>query len=137
MAYREGTKLKRKPANGEYGDSCLFTSQFTGASTPVGDVIRFAEFPAGCEVIDVDIVNDALGASSTLSIGYEYVDSSVGAAAPAYFKAATATSAAGKIDGVAHPIQFNDSVFITATIGGAAITGLVTAIVSYRYVGVL
>ena len=137
MANREGEKLKRKPASGEYGDACLFISKFVAAATPIADVVRFAELPAGCEVIDINLVNDALGASSTLSIGYEYVDSSVGAAAPAAFKAATTTASAGKLTTAFHPQMFNDNVYVTATVGGAAITGTVTVIISYRYVGTM
>jgi hypothetical protein len=135
MAYVDSSKLRRAPANGEFGDLCTFPSSVVLAANPIADVIRFAQMPAGCEIIDVALVNDALGASVTLNAGYEYVRASDGAAVPAAFQAAAAKSAAGKSVGAFHPIEFDSPINITATIAGAAATGKVTALITYRFLG--
>jgi hypothetical protein len=135
MANQNAQKLSVIPKNGSNGDACVFASSFQAVATPISDVIRFAKMPAGVEIIGVDLVHDAMGASSTLSVGYEFVDSADGAAAPAQFLAAAASTSAQKRPCAAHPIELQAPTFITATVGGAAITGKVTAIVNYKFIG--
>lgn len=135
MPYQNAQKLSVIPKNGSNGDACMFTSSFQAAATPIADVIRFAKLPAGVEIVNVDLVHDAMGASSTLSVGYEFVDSADGAAAPAFFLPAAASTAAQKRPSANHPIELNAPSYITATIGGGAITGKVTAIIEYRFLG--
>lgn len=137
MATITASKANRAPMNSAQGDLCAFTSSVTLAAAAIGDVVEFAKLPAGCEVIDVQLVNDALGASVTLNAGYKYVDSTVGAAAPAAFQAAAAKSTAGKSSGAFHPTVFNDPIVITSTVAGAAATGKVTAIITYRFIGTM
>ncbi len=137
MATIKASKLNRAPMNSAQGDACFFTSSVVLAAAAIADVVEFAQLPAGCEVIDVQLVNDALGASVTLNAGYRYVDSTVGAAAPAAFQAAASKSSAGKTPGAFHPVIFNDAIVITSTVAGAAATGKVTAIITYRFIGTM
>lgn len=125
--------LRTIPKNGEYGDANVFVSEFIAAATPIADVIMFAKMPAGCQILGVELINDALGTSSTLSIGTEEVAS--GVANPTALRGATASNNAGSIRSTVHPITLDVPTYITATIGGAAITGKVTALISYRFVG--
>src|SRR5690606_17420859 len=115
MATIKSSKLNRAPMNSAQGDACIFTSSVTLAAAAISDVIEFAQLPAGCEVIDVQLVNDALGTSVTLNAGYRYVDSNVGSAVPAAFQAAASKSSAGKSSGTFHPIVFDDPIVITST----------------------
>lgn len=135
MANQDAQKFNVIPKNGEYGDACTFTSSFVAAATPIADVIRFAKMPAGVEIISVDLMHDAMGASSTLSVGYDYVNSADGSAAPAFFLAAAASTSKQKRFSAEHPIEFQVPTYITATVGGGAITGKVTALINYRFVG--
>jgi hypothetical protein len=137
MATITASKFNRAPANGDYGDANVFTSSATLAAAAIGDVIDFAKMPAGCEIIDVQLVNDALGASVTLNSGYRFINPDNGAAAPAAFQAAAGKSSAGKTSGVFHPVTFNDPISITSTVAGAAATGKVTAIITYRFIGTM
>lgn len=135
MATINSSKVNRVPANGEYGDACFFPAPVTLTAAAIGDVIRFAKFPAGTEIIDVALVNAPLGASVTLNAGYEYVNSADGAAAPAAFQAAASKTSAGKTVGAFAPVEFDSPFFVTSTVAGAAATGLVTAVISYRFNG--
>ena len=138
MATQEGTRLKRQVSNGEYGKVNIEHSSFTAAATPVADVIRFIELPAGAQVLNVKAVFDAMGASSTLSLGYEYVNPDDGSASAAGFKAATSTVSAGTFSSDAHPLPvFTAPVYITATVGGGAITGKVSLFVTYEQIGTM
>lgn len=137
MAVIQSSKLRRSPINSANGDACIFTSSVSLAAAAIGDVVHFAQLPAGVEVIDVQLVNDALGASVTLNSGYAYVDPSIGAAAPAAFQAAAAKTSAGKSNGAFHPVIFNDPIIVTSTVAGAAATGKVTAIITYRFIGTM
>lgn len=137
MAAISASKLKRAPMNSAQGDACIFTSSVTLVAAAIADVIEFAQLPAGCEVIDVELVNDALGASVTLNSGYRYVDPAIGSAAPAAFQAAAAKTTASKTSGTFHPVIFNDPIIVTSTVAGAAATGKVTAIITYRFIGTM
>lgn len=135
MANIDSSKLKRTPINGEYGDTCTFTSSVTLAAGAIADVIRFAQMPAGCEIIDVALTNDALGAGVTLNAGYDFVRGADGVAVPAAFQPAASKAAAAKTVGAFHPVEFDSSIYITSTIAGAAATGKVTAQITYRFLG--
>ncbi len=137
MATLLAQRYARKPANGEWGDASIFSSSIILAAAPIADVINFASLPAGCEVINVELINDALGAGVTLNCGYAFVDPTNGTAVPAYYQAAASKATAGKTSSVAHPITHNDPTDVTATIAGGAATGKVTAIITYRFVGTL
>lgn len=137
MATIRASKLNRSPMNSAEGDACVFTSSVTLAAAAIADVVEFAQLPSGCEVIDVQLVNDALGASVTMNVGYRFVDPANGAAAPTAFQAAGAKSTAGKTSGAFHPTMFNDPIVVTSTVAGAAATGKVTAVITYRFIGTM
>lgn len=137
MATQNANRLSKKPYSAAEGDASFFTSSFVAVATPIADVIRWAQMPAGVEIVNVELVNDALGASTTLNVGFEYVDSSVGSAEPAAFQAAASKVSAGKSSGAFHPRTFNDDIYITSTVAGGAITGKVSAIIHYRSIGTL
>lgn len=137
MATLKANKLSKKVYSGEVGDASVFVTSYVAAAAQIADKIQWAQLPAGIEIVDISLVNDAMGASSTLNIGFEYVDSANGAAEPTAFKAATDVSTAGKQTTAFHPRYFADDVILTSVVAGGAITGKVSLIITYRFVGTL
>ena len=92
------------------------------AAAQIGDKVRLVQLSAGAKIHGLRMINAALGASTTVSIGFEYVDGSAGAD-PAAFIPATSTVAAASTSMAAKPAYFAKDIFITATIGGGVANG--------------
>jgi len=107
-----------------------------------GDVIEMFVLPDGARLLTGTLAHDALGASTTLSVGYaahvNAAGTAVSAAAAAY-KAAAASTSAAKNDilatlalGSGSETDANeDGVAITVTMGGAAGTGTIELTIMY------
>lgn len=107
-----------------------------------GDVIEMFLLPDGARLIEGSLAHDALGASTTLSVGYAaHTDrdgTAVSASAAAY-KAAAASTTAGKADilatlalGSGSETNANEDGFpVTVTMGGAAGTGTIELTIKY------
>ncbi len=122
---------------GEYGKGQLYHERATFAAEAIAGVAQVMKIKAGTKVFGARAINAALGASTTLSMGFTPVRASDGPAADAaYFKTATSTSSAGVIlaNGFV-PITFDFDVYLTLTVGGGAATGIVDVIVESTYVG--
>jgi len=107
-----------------------------------GDVIEMFILPDGARILQGSIAHDALGASTTLSVGYGAHTNAAGtavSAAAAAYKAAAASSSAGKADilatlalGSGTELDANeDGVPVTVTMGGAAGTGTIELTILY------
>jgi len=115
---------------------------FEASSLASGDVIEMFILPNGARLLEGSLAHDAMGGSTTLSVGHAaYVNSAgtaVSAAAAAY-KAAAASTSAQKVDilatlalGSGSELDANeDGVTITATMGGAAGTGTIEVTMKY------
>lgn len=106
----------------------------TLAAAQVADKVRLNKVYAGTKIHDIKMVNAALGASTTVSLGYEYVNGEAGGGAAALL-AATATNAAAATRGVGAPVTMAYDAYITATIGGAAATGQLDVVTTYEFKG--
>jgi hypothetical protein len=108
----------------------------TLASAQIGDKVRLNKVYAGTKIYDVKFVNAALGASTTVSIGYEYVNGEAGGSATALM-AAAATSSAGtsRQSGNIPPVTMDYDAYIIATIAGGAATGKLDVVTSYEFKG--
>jgi len=107
-----------------------------------GDVIEMFNIPNGARLIEGSLAHDALGGSTTLSVGYAaHTDSSgsaVSAGAAAY-KAAAASTAAQKVDILATLALGSGSVVdadkdglpVSVTMGGAAGTGTIEVTIKW------
>ena len=107
-----------------------------------GDVIEMFNIPNGARLLEGSLAHDALGGSTTLSVGYAaHTDSSgsaVSAAAAAY-KAAAASTSAQKVDILATLALGSGTVTdtddtglpVTVTMGGAAGTGTIELTIKY------
>jgi aspartate 1-decarboxylase len=107
-----------------------------------GDVIEMFNIPNGARLIEGSLAHDALGGSTTLSVGYAaHTDSSgtaVAAAAAAY-KAAAASTSAQKVDILATLALGSGTVVdadkdglpVSVTMGGAAGTGTIEVTIKW------
>ena len=107
-----------------------------------GDVIEMFVLPDGARLLTGSLAHDALGASTTLSVGYAAHTNAAGtavSAAAAAYKAAAASTSAAKNDilatlalGSGSETDANeDGVAITVTMGGAAGTGTIELTIMY------
>jgi hypothetical protein len=107
-----------------------------------GDVIEMFVLPDGARLLEGSLAHDALGASTTLSVGYAAHTNAAGtavSASAAAYKAAAASTSAQKVDvlatlalGSGSETDTNeDGVAITVTMGGAAGTGTIELTIKY------
>jgi len=107
-----------------------------------GDVIEMFVLPDGARLLTGTLAHDALGASTTLSVGYAAHTNAAGtavSASAAAYKAAAASTSAQKVDvlatlalGSGSETDTNeDGVAITVTMGGAAGTGTIELTIKY------
>jgi len=107
-----------------------------------GDVIEMFVLPDGARLLEGSLAHDALGASTTLSVGYAAHTNAAGtavSASAAAYKAAAASTSAQKVDVLAtlalgsgtETDTNEDGVAITVTMGGAAGTGTIELTVKY------
>lgn len=106
----------------------------TLAAAAIGDVVRLVKLYAGTKIHESYMVNAALGASTQVSLGFQYANGEAGGSATALI-AATATSTAGKIRSVAAPVTLEYDAYIIATVSGAAATGKLDAVMFYEFKG--
>lgn len=108
-----------------------------------GDVIEMFNIPNGARLLEGSLAHDALGGSTTLSVGYAAHTDSSGATVAlsgAAYKAAAASTAAQKVDvlatlalGSGTVVDTNeDGLPVTVTMGGAAGTGTIE--LTFKYV---
>jgi aspartate 1-decarboxylase len=107
-----------------------------------GDVIEMFNIPNGARLIEGSLAHDALGASTTLSVGYAAHTNSSGsavAASAAAYKAAAASTSAQKVDILATLALGSGTVVdadkdglpISVTMGGAAGTGTIEVTIKW------
>jgi len=107
-----------------------------------GDVIEMFVLPDGARLLTGSLAHDALGSSTTLSVGYAAHTNAAGtavSASAAAYKAAAASTSAAKNDilatlalGSGTETDTNeDGVAITVTMGGAAGTGTIELTIMY------
>ena len=115
---------------------------YEASSLASGDVIEMFVLPDGARLLEGSLAHDALGASTTLSVGYAAHTNAAGtavSAAAAAYKAAAASTSAQKVDVLAtlalgsgsETDTDEDGVAITVTMGGAAGTGTIELTVKY------
>jgi len=115
---------------------------FEASSLASGDVIEMFILPDGARLLEGSLAHDALGGSTTLSVGhaaYVNADGTAVAAAGAAYKAAAASTSAQKVDilatlalGSGTELDANeDGVTVTVTMGGAAGTGTIELTIKY------
>lgn len=104
----------------------------TLVAAQVGDKVRLNKVYAGTKILSAHYVNAALGAGSTVALGYEYVNGEL-AAQPNALIPATATNAAGVARSAVAPIVLPYDAYIIATVGGGAATGQLDSVVTFEF----
>lgn len=115
---------------------------YEASSLASGDVIEMFVLPDGARLVEGSLAHDALGASTTLSVGYGAHTNSAGtavSASAAAYKAAAASTSAQKVNildtlalGSGTEVNANeDGMPVTVTMGGAAGTGTIEVTIKY------
>ena len=115
---------------------------YEASSLASGDVIEMFILPDGARLLEGSLAHDALGSSTTLSVGhaaYKNADGTAVSAAAAAYKAAAASTSAQKVDilatlalGSGTELDADkDGVIVTVTMGGAAGTGTIEVTIKY------
>ena len=136
------TPITKNPANAMGGRVRIAHGVYEASSLASGDVIEMFTLPDGARLIEGSLAHDALGGSTTLSVGYAAHTNAAGtavSAAAAGYKAAAASTSAQKVDilatlalGSGTVTDTNeDGVIVTCTMGGAAGTGSIEVTIKY------
>lgn len=136
------TPIVKNPANAMGGRIRVAHGVYEASSLASGDVIEMFTLPDGARLIEGSLAHDALGGSTTLSVGFAAHVNAAGtavSAAPAGYKAAAASTGAQKVDilatlalGSGTVTDTNeDGVIATVTMGGAAGTGTIEVTIKY------
>lgn len=115
---------------------------YEASSLASGDVIEMFILPDGARLLEGSLAHGALGASTTLSVGYGAHTNAAGtavSASAAAYKAAAASTSAQKVDilatlalGSGTEVDANeDGMPVTVTMGGAAGTGTIEVTIQY------
>jgi aspartate 1-decarboxylase len=117
-------------------------AEYEAASLASGDVIQMFNLPNGARIVSGRLAHDALGSSTTLSVGYAAHTNAAGtavSASAAAYKAA-ASSASASAANVANTIALGensvvdankDGLPVTVTMGGAAGTNTIQLTMFY------
>lgn len=107
------------------------------AAAAIADKVRLVKLYAGTKIYSARLITGAtLGASTTVSVGFEYVDGQAGGGA-AVLVPASATTAAGATASIVAPVTLLFDAYITATIGGAAASGQLDVVITFDPIGTL
>jgi hypothetical protein len=115
---------------------------YEAASLAADSVIEMFVLPDGARLLEGSLAHDALGSSTTLSVGYAAHTNAAGtavSAAAAAYKAAAASTSAQKVDilatlalGSGAEVDANeDGMPVTVTLAGATGTGTIELTVFY------
>ena len=138
----QNTPREHVKANEIGGEVRVARATNEASSLASGDVIEMFALPDGARIISGFLAHDALGSSTTLSVGFaahkDAAGSDVSASAAAY-KAAAASTSAQIVDVAATVALLNgeevdaneDGKTITVTMGGAAGTGTIALTMMY------
>lgn len=133
-------------ANQVAGRMRVAYATYEAASLSAGDDIEMFALPAGARIVGGYLFNDALGASTTLSVGHAAYTNSSGSSVAAdvdEYLAATSTSSAGRNDvaatlalGANSAVDIDQAAkgnefIVTVSLAGAAATGTIELVMYY------
>lgn len=128
---------KNLPMAGEYGNQSVRIDTVTLAAAAIGDTVLFGDIPGSARIFRVTVVNAALGALTTLDLGYRYKRASEGVDDLVAFFDALDTVPAGRTESAADVVDIEPGLGaeLVGAIAGGAASGKVTVIVEYIYRG--
>lgn len=110
----------------------------TLAAAAIADKVRLLRLYAGTKVYTGRLINAALGASTTLSLGFESADGTAlgnGVGATSLINA-QATNAAASTTSNNAPFVLDRDAYLIATVGGGVATGQIDAVINFEHRGV-
>lgn len=136
MAVQLCDNITQIPFAGQHGNLNQINDGKTLAAAVIADTIDFATIPVGSRIVDAHMINAALGAGTTLSLGWRYKDGTAGGSATAIF-AATSMAAVARTNMATAPITptLAKDIVVFATLAGGAATGRVDVVVKYQFLG--
>ncbi len=135
MAIKKGPSFRSTLVSGTFGNLCKAEGKAVFSGDAAGTEIHVLRLEPGTKLYGCKAVHDALGAGTTLKVGYRYVDEADGAAVDDAFGSAASTGVA-TISMDDTPITLEKPAIITLTNTGGTATGNVTVIPEYEYLGV-
>ncbi len=138
----QNTPREHVKANELGGEVRVARATYEASSLASGDVINMFTLPDGARILQGSLAHDAMGSSTTLSVGYAAHTNAAGtavSASAAAYKAAAASTSAQIVD-VANTLALlngeevdanQDGKTVTVTMGGAAGTGTVALTMLY------
>ena len=132
----QNTPREHVKANELGGEVRVARATYEASSLASGDIIEMFTLPDGARILSGSLAHDAMGSSTTLSVGFaahKDADGTDVSASAAAYKAAAASTSAQIVDVVATLALLNgeevdaneDGKTVTVTMGGAAGTGTV------------
>lgn len=132
------TASHAQPFSGAFGNNSVAIFSYTLASAAINDVVYLGRVPKYATVHSVTLYNAALGASTTVDVGYATAE--IGGSLTAddnYWISAKDTSSEAITShtalATAKPKTFSEEIYITATVEGAVATGAIVVVVEYMY----
>ena len=121
---------------GQHGNYNVIEDGKTLAAFLVADTVDLMTIPARCKIDDFHLINAALGAAVTLSLGWRYKDGTAGGSATALM-AATAMTAAARTNMAVAPVlpSLQKEIVVYGTGAGATAAGRIDLVVRYRALG--
>lgn len=133
MATLNGSTINDTQYSGDKG-AAYSHGKIVFAAAAIADKARLVRLFAGTKIYEGKMINAALGASSTIALGFEYVNGEAGGSTTALIPA-TSTAAAAKTDSAVAPIVLLYDAYIIATVAGAAVTGALDVVLGLEHRG--
>lgn len=121
--------------SGAFGNASQAVFTYTAAAADIADVIYLGKLPKYAIVTGVVLYTANLGATVNLDVGY--ITAEIGGTLDAdddYWLVAADAHATARAQSIAPPQQFNEEIYVTATVDTAAATGTFTVVVDYLHV---
>ena len=109
--------------------------QVTLASAAINDKVRLVKLYAGTKIYRLDAVFADMGTSTTLDLGFEYVNGESGGSATAFATAIDTGTAAGTTTKVFTPVTLAYDAYIIGTVKGGVSTGALDVVTTFEFKG--
>lgn len=116
--------------NTTYGNLCAAVGQVEFEGEAAGAEGKLFKLPPMSKLVGLKLINEALGASTTVKVDAVDAEGNSTAILPA-----SNTASAGRIDYEDAPVMLDVETAITATTAGGAATGVIDVVVEYIYIG--
>lgn len=134
MAVITGDNVNDLQHYGQYGNEEIADGGKTLAAAAIADTVDLLRIDGPIRFEDLHLINAALGAATTISIGWRYQDGSAGGSNVAML-AAVATNAAARSNSLVPPFNTNKAIVVYATVAGGVATGRIDIVLRYKALG--